>query len=123
MITIVTSKWIGDACGTSGIYDEHIRLKGYPFLDSKCEYSSTTTAREILHPQHNEPPLCVLLEKGNTVGSLKRLLKESPYKGFPLIDNLESRGSLGFVNRIDLTTAIEKISESTEVSEATVVFY
>ncbi|XP_063930538.1 H(+)/Cl(-) exchange transporter 3-like isoform X2 [Zophobas morio] len=123
MITIVTSKWIGDACGTSGIYDEHIRLKGYPFLDSKCEYSSTTTAREILHPQHNEPPLCVLLEKGNTVGSLKRLLKESPYKGFPLIDNLESRGSLGFVNRIDLTTAIEKISESTEVSEATSVCF
>ena len=31
----MASKWVGDALGRMGIYDAHIDLNGYPFLDSK----------------------------------------------------------------------------------------
>lgn len=33
MAASMFSKWIGDAFGNEGIYDGHIRLNGYPFLD------------------------------------------------------------------------------------------
>ena len=31
----MASKWVGDALGRHGIYDAHIMLNGYPFLDIK----------------------------------------------------------------------------------------
>ena len=35
MAAAMASKWVGDALGKSGIYDAHIDLNGYPFLDCK----------------------------------------------------------------------------------------
>ena len=35
MVATMTAKWIGDAFGHEGIYDLHIKLNNYPFLDSK----------------------------------------------------------------------------------------
>ena len=35
MAAVMASKWMGDAFGREGIYDAHIILNGYPFLDSK----------------------------------------------------------------------------------------
>ena len=35
MAASMASKWVGDALGRMGIYDAHIDLNGYPFLDVK----------------------------------------------------------------------------------------
>ncbi|KAG8144730.1 hypothetical protein E2320_013179 [Naja naja] len=35
MAAAMTSKWVADAIGREGIYDAHIRLNGYPFLEAK----------------------------------------------------------------------------------------
>ena len=35
MAASMASKWVGDALGREGIYDAHIDLNGYPFLDCK----------------------------------------------------------------------------------------
>jgi chloride channel 3/4/5 len=35
MCATMASKWVGDALGKAGIYDAHIDLNGYPFLDCK----------------------------------------------------------------------------------------
>ena len=35
MAASMASKWVGDALGREGIYDAHIGLNGYPFLDGK----------------------------------------------------------------------------------------
>lgn len=42
MTAAMFSKWVGDAFGKEGIYDGHIRLNGYPFLDNKDEFTHTT---------------------------------------------------------------------------------
>ena len=34
MVAVIISKWVGDAVEREGIYDAHIRLKAYPFLDA-----------------------------------------------------------------------------------------
>ena len=40
MAASMASKWVGDALGREGIYDAHIDLNGYPFLD--CKVSKAT---------------------------------------------------------------------------------
>ena len=62
MAASMTAKWVGDAFGKEGIYDAHIHLNGYPFLDSKEEFTHTTIAADAMHPRRTEPPLCVLTQ-------------------------------------------------------------
>ncbi|CAG7836228.1 unnamed protein product, partial [Allacma fusca] len=50
MAAAMASKWVGDALGRQGIYDAHINLNGYPFLDSKEEFGHTTLAADVMQP-------------------------------------------------------------------------
>lgn len=34
MVAVIISKWVGDAVEREGIYDAHIRMNQYPFLDA-----------------------------------------------------------------------------------------
>ncbi|CAG5124486.1 unnamed protein product, partial [Candidula unifasciata] len=51
MAAAMTSKWVGDALGREGIYDAHIALNGYPYLDSKEEFTHTTIAADVMRPR------------------------------------------------------------------------
>lgn len=51
MAAAMASKWVGDALGKQGIYDAHIGLNGYPFLDSKDEVQHTTLAADVMQPK------------------------------------------------------------------------
>ncbi|MPC90090.1 H(+)/Cl(-) exchange transporter 3 [Portunus trituberculatus] len=59
MAAVMASKWIGDAFGREGIYDAHIILNGYPFLDSKEEFSHTTLAHDVMRPGYVCVCVCV----------------------------------------------------------------
>ncbi|VDP05660.1 unnamed protein product [Heligmosomoides polygyrus] len=50
MVATMFSKWIGDAICKTGIYDAHIELNGYPFLDNKEEYPYSTIAVQVMRP-------------------------------------------------------------------------
>ena len=71
MAASMASKWVGDALGRQGIYDAHISLNGYPFLDIKEEFDHTTLAADVMQPQNNEP-LAVL-----TQGTIHILRKQA----------------------------------------------
>lgn len=51
MAAAMASKWVGDALGKQGIYDAHIDLNGYPFLDSKEEFAHTGLAADVMQPK------------------------------------------------------------------------
>lgn len=51
MAAAMASKWVGDALGRQGIYDAHIMLNGYPFLDSKDEFAHTSLAADVMQPK------------------------------------------------------------------------
>ncbi|VDN85697.1 unnamed protein product, partial [Brugia pahangi] len=50
MVATMFAKWIGDAFYKMGIYDAHIDLNGYPFLDNKGEYPYSTVAIQVMKP-------------------------------------------------------------------------
>lgn len=52
MAAAMASKWVGDALGSHGVYDAHINLNGYPFLDSKEEFASTSLAADVMQPKY-----------------------------------------------------------------------
>ncbi|KAG8453838.1 hypothetical protein GDO86_000460 [Hymenochirus boettgeri] len=114
MAAVMTSKWVGDAFGREGIYESHIRLNGYPFLDAKEEFTHTTLARDVMRPKRNDPPLAVLTQDNMTVDDIESLINETSYNGFPVIMSKESQRLVGFALRRDLTLAIENARKKQE---------
>ncbi|EPY83607.1 chloride channel 3 isoform 1 [Camelus ferus] len=114
MAAVMTSKWVGDAFGREGIYEAHIRLNGYPFLDAKEEFTHTTLAADVMRPRRSDPPLAVLTQDNMTVDDIENLINETSYNGFPVITSRESQRLVGFALRRDLTIAIESARKKQE---------
>ncbi|KAF4799520.1 H(+)/Cl(-) exchange transporter 3 [Turdus rufiventris] len=114
MAAVMTSKWVGDAFGREGIYEAHIRLNGYPFLDAKEEFTHTTLAADVMRPRRSDPPLAVLTQDNMTVEDIENLINETSYNGFPVIMSKESQRLVGFALRRDLTIAIESARKKQE---------
>ena len=105
MAAAMASKWVGDALGRMSIYDAHIGLNGYPFLDIKEEFDHTTLASDVMQPQGNEP-LALLTQDSMSLGQVEELLETTDHNGFPVVVSMESQYLVGFVLRRDLSLAI-----------------
>src|SRR5690242_10449810 len=103
MLTVMVSKWVGDAFGTESIYDAHIHLNGYPFLDAKDEYVWNTTAGSVMTRVED---LEVIVGSGCTLESLQELLQSTAYKGYPVVDGADSMRLIGFAGRAELRYAM-----------------
>uniref|UniRef100_A0A6Q2YIQ1 Chloride channel protein n=1 Tax=Esox lucius TaxID=8010 RepID=A0A6Q2YIQ1_ESOLU len=107
MAAAMTSKWVADAIGRESIYEAHIRLNGYPFLEAKEEFSHKTLAMDVMRPRRSDPPLSVLTQDGMTVGDVESLITDTTYSGFPVVVSHESQRLVGFVLRRDLIISID----------------
>lgn len=114
MASVMASKWVGDALGKEGIYDAHIHLNGYPFLDSKEEFTHTTLAADVMRPKKNEGPLCIITQDSMTVDDINYLLKTTDHNGFPVVISQESQYLVGFVLRRDLHLALMNAKRTQE---------
>ncbi|PAV89923.1 hypothetical protein WR25_15237 [Diploscapter pachys] len=107
MVATMFSKWIADAISKEGIYDAHIELNGYPFLDNKGEYPYSTVASQVMRPtldSHTE--LVVLTQEGMTLGDVEAVLRDNEFNGFPVVLGRGNMILVGFVSRRDLQLAI-----------------
>eukprot|EP00127_Corallochytrium_limacisporum_P004427 Clim_evm5s162 gene=Clim_evmTU5s162 len=116
MIAVMVSKWIGDATGYDGIYDCHIELNGYPFLDNKADFSTTSLACDIMKPQEaTDTPLTFLTLTGMTYGQLKTLLVNTRLTGFPLVVNEQNMEIAGYVSANELRSLLRHVLKSRNV--------
>uniref|UniRef100_A0AAQ6AB86 Chloride channel protein n=1 Tax=Amphiprion ocellaris TaxID=80972 RepID=A0AAQ6AB86_AMPOC len=122
MAATMTSKWVADAFGREGIYEAHIRLNGYPFLEAKEEFEYSSLAVDVMRPRRADPALAVLTQEGMTVG--ETLVESTHYSGFPVVVSQESQRLVGFVLRRDLLISIDNARKRQEgvVSASQVVF-
>ena len=123
MASLMAAKWVGDALSKQGIYDAHVELNGYPFLDNKEEFPHTTIARDAMRPKRNEPPTAVITQDSMTVDDIDNLLKTTSHNGFPVVVSRESQYLVGFVTRKDLSLAISNAKRTLEVYENTKVLF
>ncbi|KAK3524406.1 hypothetical protein QTP70_027994, partial [Hemibagrus guttatus] len=124
MAATMTSKWVADALGREGIYEAHIRLNGYPFLEPKEEFSHKTLAMDVMRPRRSDPPLSVITQDGMSVEEVETLIADTSYSGFPVVVSHESQRLVGFVLRRDLIISIENARQRQEgvVSTSRVFF-
>ncbi|XP_070785605.1 H(+)/Cl(-) exchange transporter 5 [Enoplosus armatus] len=124
MAATMTSKWVADAFGREGIYEAHIRLNGYPFLEPKEEFEHSSLAVDVMRPRRSDPALAVLTQEGMTVGEVEALVESTHYSGFPVVVSSESQRLVGFVLRRDLLISIDNARKRQEgvVSASHVVF-
>jgi len=124
MIAAMVSKWVADAFKNGGIYDDHIELNGYPFLDNKEEFHDTRYAIDVMRPRKGDPPLQTLQVEGLNIGQLEKICKESVYQGFPVVLSSHNPKLVGFVIRKELLIALHEARMSVmSVSGATVVSF
>ncbi|XP_061454350.1 H(+)/Cl(-) exchange transporter 5 isoform X2 [Rhineura floridana] len=106
MAAAMTSKWVADAIGREGIYEAHIRLNGYPFLEAKEEFSHKTLAMDVMRPRRCNLPLTVLTQDSMTVEDVEAIINETTYSGYPVVVSRESQRLVGFVLRRDIIISI-----------------
>ncbi|XP_059942762.1 H(+)/Cl(-) exchange transporter 5 isoform X3 [Mesoplodon densirostris] len=123
MAAAMTSKWVADALGREGIYDAHIRLNGYPFLEAKEEFAHKTLAMDVMKPRRNDPLLTVLTQDSMTVEDVETIISETTYSGFPVVVSRESQRLVGFVLRRDLIISIENARKKQDGVVSTSVIY
>ncbi|MCP9263939.1 H(+)/Cl(-) exchange transporter 3 [Dirofilaria immitis] len=112
MVATMFAKWIGDAFYKMGIYDAHIDLNGYPFLDNKGEYPYSTVAIQVMKPGSGGGMLRVITQDTMTVGDIEILLRETNYNGFPVVISEENLYLVGFCPRRDLQLALHSARKS-----------
>ena len=120
MIVVMLSKWIADAISKRGIYEAWIHFNEYPYLDNK-------EAAQIPHvPVSNimtsvTDMTCLDATRPYTVGELKAILKDAPFKGYPIISHTrhteDHASTTEATTRPDLNTLVGYLSR-TELSYA-----
>lgn len=119
MLAVMVSKWVADAFGNDGIYDKHIQLNGYPFLDNKKDYRFTTQAIDVLRTRE----LSVLPEAGHTIGDLKGILSSRHYTGFPIVNNMEEKLLRGYITRAELRVALDRALNTLNLPPTTPCYF
>ncbi|XP_062939875.1 H(+)/Cl(-) exchange transporter 4-like [Cynocephalus volans] len=114
MAAAVTSKLVANAFGKEGIYEAHIDLNGYPFLDVKDEFTHCTLATDVMRPRRGEPLLSVLTQDRMTMEDVETLIKDTDYNGFPVVVSRDSECLIGFAQRRELILAIKNARQRQE---------
>ena len=118
MVGVMVSKWVGDAFEKEGIYDLHIRLSGYPFLENKVPYNHEYLSKEIMHPKSSQTPLRVISvgpNRVNTLSSVDQLLEETTYRGFPVVSHGSTLSVVGYVTRAELKACLDAVANDPDV--------
>jgi len=105
MAACMTSKWVADAFDSVGIYDAHILLNEYPFLDIKEDFDSESMAKDIMQPRRDE--VLQVLTTDSTVNDVIDMISTTNFSGFPIVDSTDSKLLIGYVDRCDLRSAID----------------
>ena len=103
MIVVGVTKAVSDRCGKGGIADRMIWFNGFPFLDSKEDHAFGTPVSTNMTP---DP--AVLPAHGITMRDVERMLAETEYQGFPVVDGPHTKVLLGYIGRTELRYALER---------------
>lgn len=122
MIAVMLSKWIGDAFGKRGIYESWIHFQGYPFLDNKDDAPVPDVPVAQIMTRFED--LICITATGHTIESLRDLLREHRFRGFPVVSDLHDATMLGYISRTELQFALDSpASASRNLPETTECYF
>jgi hypothetical protein len=101
MISVMTSKWVGDALGKDGIYAVWIAMRRYPWLPPVDYRDKGETGATLMKPLAS---LFVIEDGKTTVKEMIQLLEKHNFHGFPVVDRHNE--FVGYATREELQLAI-----------------
>jgi chloride channel 3/4/5 len=118
MIVVGVTKAVGDLFSKGGIADRMIWFNGFPFLDNKEEHTFGVPVSQVT--THD---LKTLPASGMLVKAAQKLLEDTPFSGFSVIEDVHSQILVGYIGRTELQFAIDRARKQGMVSsEATCSF-
>ncbi|KAJ5805246.1 hypothetical protein N7474_011133 [Penicillium riverlandense] len=123
MIAVMLSKWCGDIFGKRGIYESWIQLNEYPFLDHRDDTAPPDVCGHRVMTVVDD--ITCITATGHTIGSLRNLLTNTSYRGFPVVSESSKPVLLGYITRNELSYALKYSSSPTNrnLSGETQVFF
>lgn len=103
MIVVGVTKAVGDRFSHGGIADVMIWFNGFPFLDNKEEHSFGVPTSQVMTTH-----LSLLQAEGMEIKKVQKLLVDTSYSGFPIVENLEDKILVGYIGRTELQYAIDR---------------
>ena len=100
MIVVAIAKSINDKWGKGGIADQMILFNGLPLIDSKEDYTFGTTVESAMSPVVTA--FSTDADDALTIGQLKKTLRKTSYRGFPVIYSGSNPKIYGYVSRYEL---------------------
>ncbi|KAI5124285.1 hypothetical protein M0805_005132 [Coniferiporia weirii] len=104
MISVMVSKWVGDAFGKEGIYSRWIALRRYPWLPYVEYRDSGETAANVMVPFER---LVTINAHKSTLRELACVVEEHRYHGYPAVG--PDRELLGYITRSRLKSVIDPL--------------
>ncbi|ORY65634.1 chloride channel [Leucosporidium creatinivorum] len=121
MMAVMVSKFTGDFFSKNGIYETWINIRNYPFLNNKVDYRrDTIVARDVMTKVKN---IVYLSDEGWTFDRLEALLDTEEYRGFPIVQTLANRVVIGYIARLELQVALDRIRVSPDVTPTTPCYF
>ncbi|KAJ5463951.1 CTD kinase subunit gamma Ctk3C-terminal [Penicillium sp. IBT 31633x] len=123
MIAVMLSKWCGDIFGKRGIYESWIRVNEYPFLDHRDDTTPPDVSAQ--HVMTTIDDLSIITATGHTIASIRDLLANTTYRGFPVVSEVSTPILLGYITRNELSFALKSSTSPTtrNLSDETQVFF
>jgi len=94
---------VGDRFGKGGIADRMIWFNGFPFLNNKEEHTFGVPVSQVMTGEVTSLPTT-----GLNLQSLERIMSESKYQGFPIVEDRKSRILIGYIGRTELRYALDR---------------
>ena len=114
MIVVGVTKAVGDRFSKAGIADRMIWFNGFPFLDTKEDHYFGVPVSQVMTQNPK-----VLNATGLSVKAALKLLDETHYSGFPIVEDTTSNILLGYIGKTELRFALERAHKQNMVSDNT----
>ncbi|KAI9874416.1 MAG: glycerol ethanol, ferric requiring protein [Pleopsidium flavum] len=111
MIVVGVTKAVGDRFGKGGIADRMIWFNGFPFLDNKEEHTFNVPVSQVMTGD-----VTVLPASSLELRAVEKLLRETRFGGFPVVEDRSSMVLLGYIGQTELRYAIDRAKREGSIS-------
>ncbi|RMD39807.1 hypothetical protein DV735_g5319, partial [Chaetothyriales sp. CBS 134920] len=118
MIVVGVTKAVGSRFSKAGIAERMIWFNGFPFLDNKEEHSFGVPTSQAMTTN-----VSLVTSTGMAVQELQKLLNQTTYSGFPVVEDSQDKVLIGYIGRTELQYAINRAKNQGMLSPQTKVSF
>lgn len=114
MVVTISSKWIAELLGVPSIYDLILSLSSYSFISNKVELRNPlVTVKHVLEQAHSDPThRVVVFVNGMSLQEVQVVIKEHPYRWYPVVEDRHSMVVLGAIPRAVVQQLVQHEQET-----------